>query len=73
MMETSGRGTLSARYACAVESAAMSSGLAVHLVMFSSQLDLSDNTTCQLYMSKNNIKFYTINSETFAVGSPLGV
>jgi len=71
MMETSGRGTLSPRYACSVESAAMRSGLVVHLVMFSSQLDLRENTTCQLYMSNNNIKFYTINVENFAADSPL--
>ena len=72
MMETSGRGTLNSRQACAVESAAMRSGLVVHMVMFSSQLDLRDNTTCQLYMSNNNIKFYTINVKAFAAGSPLG-
>ena len=73
MMETSGRGTLNSRQACAVESAAMRSGLVVHMVMFSSQLDLRDNTTCQLYMSNNNIKFYTINVKSFASDSPLGV
>ena len=73
MMETSGRGTLDSRQACAVESAAMRSGLTVHLVMFSTQLDLMDNTTCQLYMSNNNIKFYTIDVEAFSVNTPLGM
>ena len=73
MMETSGRGTLDSRQACAVESAAMRSGLTVHLVMFSTQLDLMDNTTCQLYMSNNNIKFYTIDVEAFSADTPLGM
>ena len=72
MMETSGRGTLDSRQACAVESAAMRSGLTVHMVMFSSLLDLRDNTTCQLYMSNNNIRFYTIDVESFSADSPLG-
>ena len=41
--------------------------------MFSSQLDLMDNTTCQLYMSNNNIKFYTIDVEAFSANTPLGM
>merc|ERR1719483_1823065 len=49
----------------------MRSGLVVHLVMFSSSLDLRDNTTCQLYMSNNNIKFYTIDVDKFSANSPL--
>ena len=72
MMETSGRGTLNSRQACAVESAAMRSGLTVHMVMFSSLLDLRDNTTCQIYMSNNNIRFYTIDVESFSADTPLG-
>ena len=72
MMETSGRGTLNPRQACAVESAAMRSGLVVHLVMFSTHLDLRENTTCQLFMSNNNIRFYTIDLPAFASDSPLG-
>ena len=75
MMETSGRGTLNSRQACAVESAAMRSGLTVHMVMFSSLLDLDldlDNTTCQLFMSNNNIRLYTIDVESFSADTPLG-
>ena len=72
MMETSGRGTLDSRQACAVESAAMRSGLTVHLVMFSSQLDLMDNTTCQLYMSNNNIQFFYVDVAALAKNTPLG-
>ena len=72
MMETSGRGTLNSCQACAAESAAMRSGLTVHMVMFSSLLDLRDNTTCQLCMSNNNIRFYTINVESFSADTPLG-
>ena len=72
MMETSGRGTLNTRQACGVESAAMRSGLSVHLLMFSSQLDLRDNTTCQLYMSNNNIKFYTVDVVALSENTPLG-
>ena len=72
MLETSGRGTLNTRQACAVESAAMRSGLVVHLVMFSTHLELRENTTCQLYMSNNNIRFFTIDLPAFAIDSPLG-
>ena len=71
MMETSGRGTLNSRQACGVESAAMRSGLSVHLLLFSSELNLRDNTTCQLYMSGNNIKFYTVDVVDFARNTPL--
>ena len=55
MMETSGRAKLTARQACAVESAAYRSGLAVYVVMFSDNLQLKDNTTCQLYRSVTHI------------------
>ena len=41
--------------------------------MFSSQLDLMDNTTCQLYKSNNNIKFYKIDVEAFSADTPLGM
>ena len=73
MLETSGRGTLNTRQACAVESAAMRSGLVVHLVMISTHLDLRENTTCQLYMSNNNIRFFTIDLSAFTIDSPLGM
>ena len=72
MMETSGRRTVNTRQACSVESAARRSGLTVYLIMFSSFLDLRDNTTCQLYMFNNNIKFYTIDVEIFSANTPLG-
>ena len=72
MMETSGRRRLTTRQACSVESAAKRSGLTVNLIMFSSFLDLKDNTTCQLYMHSNNINFYTIDVEEFSKDTPLG-
>ena len=72
MMETSGRSTLRSRQSCAIESAAGKSGMVVYVIMFSPELDLTDNTTCYLYMSKMNIKFFTIDTENFAKDSPLG-
>jgi len=71
MMETSGRGTLKTRQACGVESAAVRSGLSVHLLMFSPELDLRDNTTCQLYMSNNNIQFFYVDVAALAKNTPL--
>ena len=67
-----GRGKLNSRQACAVESAALRSGLPVHMIIFSPVLHLRDNTTCQLYQSKYPIKFYTIDVEKFAQNTPLG-
>ena len=67
-----GRGKLNSRQACAVESAALRSGLPVHMIIFSPVLHLRDNTTCQLYQSKYPIKFYTIDVEKFTQNTPLG-
>ena len=72
MMETSGRSQLTARQACGVESAARKSGLAVHLILFSPLLDLTDNTTCQLYMSDTKIRFLTVDPAALARDTPLG-
>eukprot|EP00092_Neocalanus_flemingeri_P026661 GFUD01028904.1.p1 GENE.GFUD01028904.1~~GFUD01028904.1.p1 ORF type:complete len:388 (-),score=75.77 GFUD01028904.1:90-1253(-) len=72
MLETSDRATLTPRQACAVESGARQSGMVVNLVMTSSYLDLSDNTTCHLYTStSNNINFFSINVTTIAKDTPL--
>ena len=66
-----GRGKLLSRQACAVESAAMRSGLSVNVIIFSQVLDLRDNTTCKLYKSNYSIKFYSIDLETFTQDTPL--
>ena len=71
MLETSDRGTLDPRQACAIESASRHSGLMVHLVMTSTHLDLTDNTTCHLYMTTNT-KFFTIDIQTAVQDTPLG-
>ena len=93
MMETSGRGRLTGRQACAVESAArrfqeqkhksfivyiffdytsFRSGMAVNVVLLSPQLNLTDNTTCQLVNSGLNINFFTIDIESITEDTPLG-
>ena len=90
MVETSGRGRLTGRQSCAVESAArrcktghkyfillscycFRSGMAVNVVLLSPQLNLTDNTTCQLVNSDLSINFYTIDIESSTRGTPLGV
>ena len=72
LLESSGRETINARQACAVESAALQSGFRVILVMTATQLDLRDNTTCYLYMHDNKVKFYTVDVMAFSLNSPLG-
>ena len=72
MLETSGSATLAPRQACAVESGASKSGMVVNLVMTSSVLDLTDNTTCHLFTATSNINFFTINITTVAEGTILG-
>ena len=72
LVESSGRRTLNARQACAVESAALQSGMEVILVVKATQLDLKDNTTCYLFMKKNTVKIYSIDVEAFSLNSPLG-
>ena len=50
LLETSGRAFLNPRQACAVESAAKNSGLDdVYAMVRSKRLDLTDNTTCNVY------------------------
>ena len=61
MVETTGLASLDARQACCVESAARRSGLGVVVVMMSERLDLTDNTTCFLLNSYDNIQFYSVN------------
>ena len=61
------------RQACAIESAAMRSGLEVVVVLTAQTLQLNDNTTCQLIMSNHsNIHFYTVDISQLALDSPLG-
>ena len=72
MIESSGRNTLTARQACAVESAVLQSGMQVILVVMASNLDLRDNTTCYLYMKSNKVKIFSLDVQTFAKNSPLG-
>jgi len=70
-LETSGRSWLTPRQACTVESAAKFSGL-VPLVLFSSPLlDLSDNSTCQLYQSNLHISFFKLNITYVLLNTPL--
>ena len=48
------------------------SGLGVVVVMLSSSLELTDNTTCQLLHSSPNIQFYGVNLTNLAVNTSLG-
>ena len=61
MVESSGSASLNPRQACSVEAAARRSGLGVVVVMVSERLDLTDNTTCFLLNSYDNIQFFTVN------------
>lgn len=72
-IETSGKNVISPREACAVESAARNSGLHVVMVRVGSELDLSDNTTCQLHkrFDKNGVSFFNVDLPTLAEGTPL--
>ena len=72
MIEASGRSTINGRQACAVESAALKSGFNVVLVLTSPYLDLTDNTTCQLYKRIQKLQILTIQINSFASGSILG-
>ena len=72
MVETSGYGFLDPRQACSVEAAARRSGLGVVVVMMSSRLDLTDNTTCYLINTELNIQFYSVNLTNLARNTSLG-
>ena len=48
------------------------SGLGVVVVMLSSSLELTDNTTCQLLHSSPNLQFYGVNLTNLAVNTSLG-
>ena len=47
--------------------------MTVNVVLLSPQLNLTDNTTCQLVNSDLSINFYTIDIESSTRGTPLGV
>jgi len=73
MVETSGRKTLFPRQACALESAVRRSGLPVHLFVLASELDLSDNTTCQVARGgvTSQVNIFALDPDTFSVDTPL--
>jgi len=70
-LETSGRGKLSARQACSVESASKFSNCSITVILLSDVLDLSDNPTCQLYLSSNSVRFYTADLSEVYSNTPL--
>ena len=72
MVETSGSVSLNPRQACSVEAAARRSGLGVVVVMMTERLDLTDNTTCFLLNSYDNIQFYTVNLTRLALNTSIG-
>ena len=72
MVETSGSASLDPRQACSVESAALRSGLGVVVVMMSERLDLTDNSTCFLINSYDNIQVYTVNLTNLGRNTSLG-
>ena len=45
----------------------------MNVVLLSPQLNLTDNTTCQLVNSGLNISFYTIDIKSSTFGTPLGM
>ena len=70
-LETSGRSWLTPREACALESAAKFSNLRVNILLTSPFLDTFDNSTCYLYMTVENVIFYTINLAKIFSRTPL--
>ena len=70
-LETSGRSKLSPRQACSVESAARFSNLQVHVILLSDSLDLTDNSTCYLYQTVQNVEFYTVNWDNIFKDTPI--
>ena len=70
-LETSGRSKLSPRQSCSVESAAKFSKLQVQVILFSNILDLTDNSTCYLYSSVTNVRFYTVDLHKIYKDTPL--
>ena len=71
-IESSGRTKLSPRQACSVESAARFSRLQVQVILLSDTLDLTDNSTCNLFTSQQiNIGFWKADLATFYEGTPL--
>ena len=70
-LETTGRSWLTPREACALESAAKFSQLRVNMIFTSPFMDTFDNATCYLFMTVDNIQFYTVNLENIFGGTPL--
>ena len=58
---------------CSVNLTFTRSGLPVHLFMLASELDLGDNTTCQLVRGEatSQVNIFTLDPDTFAQDSPL--
>ena len=72
MVETTGLASLDPRQACSVEAAARRSGLGVVVVMMSERLDLTDNSTCFLINSYENIQIFSVNLTNLGRNTPLG-
>ena len=73
MVETTGLASLDPRQACSVESAARRSGLGVVVVMLSERLDLTDNSTCYLIHSHENIQIFTVDLANLGRNTSLGL
>ena len=72
LIESSPKEVLSSREACALESAARNSELHVVMVRVGTWLDLTDNTTCQIYTRfQHSITMVHIDPQQFAKDTPL--
>jgi len=71
-LEMSGRGHLTARQACSVESAARFSKLPVKVLMFSDTLNLDANVTCHLYTElSQKVSFHSADLDMLFADTPL--
>jgi len=71
-LEMSGRGHLTARQACSVESAARFSALPVKVLMFSDTLNLDANVTCHLYTElSHKVSFHSADLDMLFADTPL--
>ena len=72
LIESSPKEVLSSREACALESASRNSELHVIMVRVGTWLDLTDNTTCQIYTRfQDSITLVHIDPQEFARDTPL--
>lgn len=69
-VETSPKEVITPREGCAVESAVRNSGLSVVVVRVGQELDLSDNTTCQVYHGfRDKVTFLRVDLDSLARGT----